>query len=798
MHGRYMLRALGQTIARLFRLMLAVIAGLILLWAAYRIVTRPWRQAAQRAGQTELRIMHWAGGGGQKEDQIVADLIATFEAQHPHIKVQRINPGDAASFFTKLQTMMASGEPPDVFYMGWERLAGFASQDLLMPIEPLIAADEQVGRETLHPEDFYPATIDCFRFDGQQSGRGTLYGIPKDFTTIGFYYNKTLFDQAGIPYPPDDWTWDEFIATARKLAKLPGVTGAEFMNWAPMVRAYLATEGLDAFSPDFRASYLRRPEVYAALERLRAWRFDEQGTLTSGKSQVAQGESVFLTGQVGMAGPFGRWVVPTYRLIKDFDWDFAPLPHGKVKANTVFTVSWSIAKHTPHPQEAWELVKFLCGAEGQAQAAKLGLAIPTLKAVARSPAFLDPSQKPSRNYVYLDQAEYARALEWPPDPKFQIRMQDRLEAALRTGATTLDAAITQLEADWQAAFQSPLARTNFPPMPWSRVTWLILTPAAALGLIAGFAWWRRRPRRTALREELAGYAFVSPWLVGFLAFMAFPVVLSFLLSCTKWSGVSRLDFAQWVGLANFRELLFFDPRFRSTLRVTAYYALFAVPLGQLLALLGALLLNHDIKLSGFFRSAWYLPSVLAGVGVAILWRWVFDGDHGLMNAYLLGPVLEPFHLKPPHWFDKDARWFGPPAYAIMSLWAIGGTLVIYLAGLKGIPKELYEAASIDGAQRWQRFRRVTLPMLSPVIFFNVIMAIIGSLQVFTQAFVMTAGGPGDDTRFYVLYLYNQAFEYHEMGYASALAWLLLIIILTLTLLVMRVSRRFVYYEALRT
>jgi multiple sugar transport system permease protein len=279
--------------------------------------------------------------------------------------------------------------------------------------------------------------------------------------------------------------------------------------------------------------------------------------------------------------------------------------------------------------------------------------------------------------------------------------------------------------------------------------------------------------------------------------MAFPVVLSFLLSCTRWSGVSRLDFAQWVGLANFRQLLF-DPRFESTLRVTAYYALFAVPLGQLLALLGAMLLNHDIKLSGFFRSAWYLPSVLAGVGVAILWRWVFDGDHGLMNTYLLGPLLQPFHLKPPHWFDKDAKWFGPPAYAIMSLWAIGGTMVIYLAGLKGIPKELYEAAAIDGARRWQRFRRVTLPMLSPVIFFNVIMAIIGSFQVFTQAFVMTAGGPGDDTRFYVLYLYNQAFEYHEMGYASALAWLLLVIILTLTLLVMRVSRRFVYYEALRT
>lgn len=792
-----MLRNLGRTLTFLARWTLAIAALLLLGWAVVRVATRPWRVAVQRGGKVELRVMHWAGGGGQKEDQIVADLIAAFEARHPHIKVTRINPGDAASFFTKLQTMMAAGDPPDVFYMGWERLSSFASQELLLPIEPLIAADEAAGRETLHPEDFFPATLDCFRFDGVRTGRGTLYGIPKDFTTIGFYYNKTLFDRAGIPYPTDDWTWDDFIAAARRLAQLEGITGAEFVTWPAMIRSYLATEGLDAFSPDFRESWLRRPDVYAALDRLRSWRFDERGTLTSGKSQVAQGESVFLTGKVGMAGPFGRWVVPTYRTITDFDWDFAPLPRGRVRANTVFTVAWSIARKTAHPQEAWELIKFLCGPEGQARAAELGLAIPTLRSVAYSEAFLQPDQKPDRDDLYLKQAEYARVLDWPVDPKFEARMGTRLEAALRTGATTLDEAIRQLEADWQAARNTPLARTDFPPMPWKRVTTWILTPATAAVALGLFFWWQRRPRKLAFREELAGYALVSPWVVGFLAFLAFPVVVSFLLSCTKWSGVSRLDFAQWVGLANYRELLFFDPRFRSTLRVTAYYAALAVPLGQLLALLAALLLNHELRLAGFFRSAWYLPSVLGGVGVAILWRWVFDGDHGLLNTYLLGPLLKPFGLLPPQWFDKDARWFGPPAYALMSLWGIGGPMVIYLAGLKGIPRELYEAASIDGASTWRRFRSVTLPMLSPVIFFNVIMALIASFQVFTQAFVMTGGGPGDDTRFYVLYLYNQAFDFHEMGYASALAWLLLLIILALTLLVMRGSRRFVYYEALR-
>jgi multiple sugar transport system permease protein len=154
-------------------------------------------------------------------------------------------------------------------------------------------------------------------------------------------------------------------------------------------------------------------------------------------------------------------------------------------------------------------------------------------------------------------------------------------------------------------------------------------------------------------------------------------------------------------------------------------------------------------------------------------------------------------LTAPKWFTEDAAWFGPPAFAIMSFWAMGGTMVIYLAGLKGIPRELYEAAAIDGSSALQRFRNITLPMLSPIIFFNAIMAVIASFQVFTQAFVMTGGGPGDSTRFYVLYLYNLAFDRSHMGYASAMAWLLLVIILALTLLVMRGSRRFVYYEALK-
>ncbi|MEO0649785.1 MAG: sugar ABC transporter permease, partial [Planctomycetota bacterium] len=301
--------------------------------------------------------------------------------------------------------------------------------------------------------------------------------------------------------------------------------------------------------------------------------------------------------------------------------------------------------------------------------------------------------------------------------------------------------------------------------------------------------------RFARAEERSGLALISPWLIGFALFMAGPVAISLVLSFAKWNGQSTLDAAEFVGLANYAQILGHDRVFTTSLRVTFYYVLLAVPLGQAFALGAALLMNSRLPGIGFFRAAWYLPSVLAGVGVSVLWRQVFDGDAGLLNA-LLTPLLSPVGLEPPQWFGADAAVFGPPAFALQSLWMVGGAMMIYLAGLKGIPEELYEAAAIDGASWWKRLTSVTLPMLSPVIFFNGIMAIIGSFQVFTQAFVMTGGEPGDTTRFYVLYVYDKAFEAYEMGYASALAWLLLVTVLALTALTMWGSKRFVHYEGL--
>ncbi len=780
---------------------LAAAAAVLVAWAFARVGLREIRRAGGSDGRTEITVLHWSGEGGPEEDEIVERSLREFEAANPGLRVKRINPGDAGSFYTKLQTMMAAGEPPDVFYVGNERIPSFASLGLLEPLDRFVAADAASTEPgALRLDDFYPQVVDAFRYDGTNAGRGTLWGIPKDFTTVGFYYNKDIFRRAGVPFPKADWTWEDFVSTARAIHRATGpdgerYVGAEFVTWPAMVRAYLFTEGGDAVGASWDELRLSDAKSMAALERLRAWRHDEEGTLTSGRSKLATGSAVFATGKVGMAGPFGRWVVPEYRRIKDFDWDFAPLPRGSERANIILTVSWSVSAQSPRKDDAWKLVRWLTNEEGQKAQARLGLAIPSNRRAAESHAFADAA-KPDNDRGFLDAVAASRVIDWPANPKFEQLLGSNLDEGLKTGNKPLADAVKEFERLWKAELASPLGRGGFPPVPWAAI-------AAGIGVavVAGAAWLAVARRRVVLPpqeagEERVGYLFASPWLVGFAVFMAFPVVMSLVLSFSGWRGLSTLGEAKWVGWGNYAQLLAGDARFWTSVRVTLYYVAVAVPLGQGLALAAAVLMNRKVFGIPFFRAAWYLPSVLAGVGVAVLWRWVFDSDAGLVNQ-LLGPALAPFGLEPPHWFGKDAGAWGVPAFAIMNAWFVGGSMMIYLAGLQGIPDELNEAAQVDGIGRVRRFVSITLPMLGPVILFNVLMAVIGSFQVFTQAFVMTGGEPGDSTRFYVLYLFNQGFEYYEMGYASAMAWLLLVAVLAVTAVILRSSARRIYYEALR-
>src|SRR5215216_1579469 len=307
----------------------------------------------------------------------------------------------------------------------------------------------------------------------------------------------------------------------------------------------------------------------------------------------------------------------------------------------------------------------------------------------------------------------------------------------------------------------------------------------------------RRPLlRPAVREDLTGWLFAMPWILGFLLFTAGPMLFSLYTSFTKYNIIAT---PKWIGLKNYETLFLHDPIFYKAMANTFWMVLVKLPLVMAVAIGCALLLNVNIPGGKFFRTIIYLPNVLSGIAAIFLWQWILS-PKGLLNS-----ALETFNIHGPGWF-VDPIWT-KPGIVVMGMWWTGGNVLIYLAGLKGIPKELYEAADIDGADSWQKTRYITLPLLSPTIFFEVVTGIIGIFQIFATAFILIGKEPALGERsqsmmFYVLYLYDRAFGKvgqggFQMGYASAMAWILFIVILLITLGQLWLAKRWVYYETER-
>ena len=361
-----------------------------------------------------------------------------------------------------------------------------------------------------------------------------------------------------------------------------------------------------------------------------------------------------------------------------------------------------------------------------------------------------------------------------------------------------------------------------PPLLDTRVPLGVVGVILALGLVLfvrGYVRFSRNCRTVDSRQENAfGYLFASPWIIGFLLFTGGPFIASIVLSLCEYDSLHPV---QWVGLQNYRELFKVtvdrageplwrlwswqweaqDPKFWKSLWNTAFMIL-GVPLNMALGLGVAMLLNAKVKGMQFYRTLYYLPAIVPFVASSILWIWVLNPQHGLVNN-LLRKVLDPLNaevllpffktsLSAPLWL-QDENW-SKPSIMLMGLWGAGAGMIVWLAGLKGIPEQLYESASIDGATWWGKFLHVTIPMLTPYIFFNLIMGMIGTLQIFAQAYIMTGGGPVHSTLFYVYYLFNNAFSYFKMGYACAMAWILFAIILVLTLVQWKLAPRWVHYD----
>lgn len=287
------------------------------------------------------------------------------------------------------------------------------------------------------------------------------------------------------------------------------------------------------------------------------------------------------------------------------------------------------------------------------------------------------------------------------------------------------------------------------------------------------------------REGVAGYVFISPFVFGFLAFTLMPMLASFALSFTNYDILSAPKF---VGFANYIKMFTADAKFVKALKVTFFYAAVSVPLRLVMALVVALILKRESKLGGFYRAVYYLPSIIGGsVAVAVMWKQIFSSN-GVVNA-----LLQKIGL------DISISWIADVRTAIwslilLSIWQFGSSMLIFLAGLKQIPQNLYEAARVDGAGKVQSFFRITLPLLTPTIFFNLVMQMINGFMAFTQSYIITGGKPLNSTLFYAFYLYQQAFTNYHMGYACAMAWIMLVIIVAFTALIFKSSSQWVYYE----
>jgi len=297
---------------------------------------------------------------------------------------------------------------------------------------------------------------------------------------------------------------------------------------------------------------------------------------------------------------------------------------------------------------------------------------------------------------------------------------------------------------------------------------------------------RSTPNRHNLRRVEArwGVLMALPAILGFVLWHSGPMLASLVISFTNWPVVSA---PKWTGIENYVTLLRKDPLFWKSLYVTGYYTFLSVPLVIVTALLVAQLLNQKVRGLAIFRTIFYLPTVVPAVASSILWLWLFNPDFGLFNSFL-DLFGHPGFL----WIYDERQVI--PSLALMSVWGMGNTMVIFLAGLQGVPTQYYEAAEIDGATAFRKWLHITVPMMSPIIFFNLVMGIIGTFQVFSQAYVMTEGGPNNASLFMVYYLFLQAFDYGRMGYASAIAWILFMIVIVFTIIVFRTSPYWVYYE----
>jgi multiple sugar transport system permease protein len=755
------------------------------------------------------RLVVWGLRTESEWDRGTQVITEIFEKRH-NIEVATFSPGSSDA--AKLISAIVGGAAPDLLCLFAEPM-DWAARGALLPLDDLIERD----RETpygIHVEEYYPPSLDQARF------RGHIYALPDWAIGFALYYNKDIFKEAGLvdetgnPLPPG--TWEEWFQYNQRLTRRDTNgnivrLGAYPGYYIPSLFTLGTQMGGRFIGEDGRRCTMDDPAVTEALrwivgvydyfggrQRLEAFRSSVQ---FSGKDPLfVGGEAMRVEGQ---------WYITNLaRFGPDVNYAVAPIPYpaGYPRVDFQFTLSWGIPVGSKKPDLAWEFMKWSLSPEAQeikvretieftknrghpftpftTANRKINRLIEE-KYIRENPVF--PEKTRQAYHVFVEILETATNFRPATTPIGQLMFDElaRISDLASWHRMTPEEALADGGERIQKALDQVWGEEQLPLLDW-RWPWLFWT--VVVMLFASWAGYRLRQSigrmgQQRRQEALAGMLCVTPWVAGFLVLMAGPVMFSIVLSFTRYSVLRP---ARWVGLDNYITLLMNDPLFWKSLLNTLFMTI-GIPAGMAVSLGLAVLLNRDIRGIAVYRTTYYLPSIVPAVASAILWVWIFHPTSGLMNTF-----LKWFHVEGPLWLQSE-QW-AKPAIIINGLWGAGSGIIIWLAGLKGIPEHLYEAAEIDGAGRWTKFRYVTLPMLTPYIFFNMVMGTIGTLQIFTQAVVMTRGGPLDATLFYAYYLFNNAFSYFKMGYASAMAWILFVIIFTLTLIQMKVAPRWVYYE----
>lgn len=758
------------------RVILRAVVGVVF-WST---IGHPMEALAQ--DRITLRVATWATAEEFALEQRIADA---FMERYPQVRIE--HESIPSGYREKILASYASGTVPDVFLLDSPIIPALMNRDLLVDLAPF---QEWTGRPA---SAWFPSVQRVF-------SRGPeLLAFPKDFTPVVVYYNRALFREAGVPEPDSGWTWTDFREAARQLtADTDGDGrndrfGAAVDNKLYLWQPWVWMTGGDLLAPDGKSAsgYADSEATEEALQFLiDLYKVDGVSPPIVGSGSDGGGvqgtTGMFYAGRLGMMTS-GRWslvrILP-YLRTGELDIGVAPLPtpddgHHRT---VLYAAGWSVSKASPNREWAIRLAAFLASPTAQRMRLESPIGIPSLKEIAEEQASADTF---GIERIFLAEADFGRQ-SWGTRVDGFSRIEDIMERAVDralVGNDSLGLVLAAAAGEIDALLTAQAgANTRVATLEGDRhiLGFLYGTGGVVLLLVALSYITAKRTERRALR---AGYAFLTPSFVVLFLFLLVPLVFSLYLSVHQWDIISAEK--PFVGLDHFRMLLS-DGRFWRAFTNTIVYTLH-VPVAMAVSLGIAMLLQSDRRGMAIWRAVFFLPSISSLVAIAMVWQWMYHPEFGLANY-----TLRLFGIAP-------QAWLSAPGTALVSLmivnvWlSVGYQMIIFLAGLKGIPKSYYDAAIVDGAGAWDRFRHITLPLLRPTTLFVLVTSVISSFQVFTLVFVMTEGGPLDATDVVVFHIYRSAYDYLQMGYASAMAWVLFVVLFAITWIQFRLSGRKVRY-----